>query len=524
MDNLETKIVHNEILDGGNYTRGFQLFAIITTQRDLFIKYFAKIDFADLFDMPYLTEMSHQQTAAYKKTGIYLNWQDLIGWIEELARSKKKLSMVDFYDFRIRVDRTIAQAIQGKSSIDLEKQLVLLVKELGTRRIINNAGEKYKKGQRDLVRSIGKEISILDAIEKSEEAKTLDFTNLGTVERQQVTWLWKDRIPQGKLTLISGVPNVGKSWFSLWMAAHVTTGEPWPDCPSYYLEKGRVLILANEDGLSDTIVPRLQDAGADLSLIEVINGTKNQAGSSSYFNLAHDIEALEEAIREKGDVKLIIIDPIKAFMGTEREVDGNSDQDVRSVISPLCTLAEKWNFSIIGLIHFSKKTGVSALDKICGSVAWGAVARSVSMISWAPNNDPGQLRRRLFVPVKNNLSPENTSIAFTIEDGIIVIQSWDEFIDANELINADKKSPAKNKKSRAQELLLDALADGPIEAKIIYELAADEGISESTLDKAKDVLGIVSIHSGGTNGHWCWQMPSQDNKNEPAPTVDRIVN
>lgn len=492
------------------FQKEYLLFAILTSQRDIFIKYHSKFDFADVLENPFLNMMVSQQKKEFIKTGIYRDWQELFLWIKTVG-PEKKLPMSEYDHIREQTEIILKNRVVNEPPTDLEKRLVLLIKDKGLFHLLTRAADRYRNGHRDFAKTIVEEATQLVDIEKTHEIKILDITNLSSVEPRQLKWFWKDRIPQGKLTIIAGNPNVGKSWFSLWIAAQVTQGAPWPDCPTYNIDKGRVLILANEDSVSDTIVPRLLAAGADTSLVEVINGTTDENGSKNYFSLVRDIEALEKVVIEKGDVKLLIIDPIKAFIGTERNVDGNSDQDVRTVLTPLCELAEKQDITIIGLMHFNKKIDLPALDRINGSGAWGARARSVWTINWDPTNVPGEPKRRLFVPVKNNLSPENYSIVFTIEEGEIIIKSWDEMIDANELTNADNKRSYKNKKTRAKELLSDALADGPVEAKILYELAAEDKISASTLDNAKDALSINSFRSGGSDGLWFWQMPSQNN-------------
>ena len=80
---------------------------------------------------------------------------------------------------------------------------------------------------------------------------------LADVESRPLEWLWPDRIPLGKLTIIAGDPGLGKSLATLDIASRVSQGEPWPDQTDAINPKGDAILLSAEDDLSDTIRPRL---------------------------------------------------------------------------------------------------------------------------------------------------------------------------------------------------------------------------------------------------------------------------
>lgn len=495
----------------------FFLFSILTTQRDLFEKYYRKVDLSFPFVHPILMGMIRRGADDFERVGIYRDWRDLFSWAEENCE-RKHWPETEIPLLRKSTERTIEEKVTGKHPQDLEARLVILIKDLGTRQLIIQSADSYKKGDKNTLDKFQKFAESLATFDRVEDLRKLDTTNLSTVERQEISWFWKDRIPGGKLSIIVGTAGVGKSWFSLWMASRVTRGDSWPDWPSVKVEKGRVLILANEDGLSDTIVARVQDCGGDLGLVEVINGTVKTNGNIGSFNLARDIALLEKTILELGDVKLIIIDPIKAYLGVGKGVDSNNDQDVRAVLMPLCKLAEVHDVTVIGIMHFNKKIDLSAQDRISGSTAWGAAARSVWMLSWDPENTPSMPKRRIFSPVKNNLSPISSSVVFSIEDGAVKIESCHEVFDPDEIIKAGSASFYDKKGERAKELLTQALELEPdgIEAMTLIELAQGEGICEKTLRIAKKELGIQATKKGSEKGAWIWNWPPNSEETEES--------
>ena len=171
---------------------------------------------------------------------------------------------------------------------------------------------------------------------------------LADIKAEHIKWLWKNRIPEGKLSLIVGDPGIGKSFFTIFMAAHVTTGKPWPGSFAP-IEVGKVLMLSAEDGLVDTVRPRADAAGADAKKIYVIEGYKE----GRLLNLSRNLDKLEDALKEDRKIKLIVIDPLSAYLG---RTDTHRDSEVRQTLAPLSFLAEKYGVAIIGILHLNKKT------------------------------------------------------------------------------------------------------------------------------------------------------------------------
>jgi len=173
-------------------------------------------------------------------------------------------------------------------------------------------------------------------------------------------------------------------------------------CGEGTASQGNVVLLTAEDDPKDTVVPRLMAAGADLDRIEIVQMV-HEAGRDRMFSLVSDLDLLRQTVLRIGNVKMIQIDPITAYLGV-RQIDSFRTTDVRAVLGPVTDLASQLMVSIVGIMHFNKKTDVTnALLRISDSLAFGATARHV----YAVVADPGN-KRKLLVKAKNNLAPHDT--------------------------------------------------------------------------------------------------------------------
>lgn len=232
---------------------------------------------------------------------------------------------------------------------------------------------------------------------------------------QSIQWLWPKQIAKGKVSIIAGNPGLGKSQITAYLAAIVTTGGAWP-VDGTRCGQGGVIFLSAEDDPADTIRPRLEAAGANLSktyiLKSVDNHNKQGKVSQRIFNLKTDLPNLERLLIELNDIALLIIDPITAYLGG---TDSYNNAEVRALLTPLSELAAKYNIAILAVSHLNKNSGQEPLLRVAGSLAFVAAARSAFTVAIDPNDK----NRRLFLPVKNNLANDRSGFAFSIQSHFI---------------------------------------------------------------------------------------------------------
>jgi len=346
------------------------------------------------------------------------------------------------------------------------------------------------------------------AIELCSDSQPI-IKRLADVEPLPIKWLWFNRIPSGMLTGLQGDPALLKSWFSLDVATRVSTGAAWPDgdgVPDNRAPLGSVVILTAEDHLSQTVRPRLDAMGADTSKIIALQGMRRKDEENRQyidsFNLKTDLEALEHAVRSKNDVKLVIIDPLSAYLGGK--VDAYRDTDVRGVLMPLVQFGEKNNVAIIGVRHLNKSGTGKAIYRGLDSIAFTAAARTV----WLLSTDPGDpdSKRRLLTPAKHNILIDPTGLAFEIINGRVVFESGAVILSADEALQGSTVIAAE--KDRAVEWLKELLSPGKSVASTeVTEQAKEQGISESTLRRAKREARVKSfqIQDRGQN-RWFLQI------------------
>jgi AAA domain-containing protein len=341
--------------------------------------------------------------------------------------------------------------------------------------------------------------------------RTLESVRASSIEPEAIEWLWPDRFAIGKLGLIAGLPDEGKGQILCYTAAQITRGGPWP-CNEGRAPQGNVVMLTAEDTINDTIVPRLIAAGADLDRVEIVKmvctGNKKQM-----FSLVTDLELLKQKIVEVGDVRMVQIDPISAYLGVGK-MDSFRGTDVRAVLAPLVDLAAELGVAVVGIMHFNKKTDVTnALLRISDSLAFGALARHVYGVV-----DDAENERKLFVRAKNSVAAnsKNNTLAYRFEAREIGTSrltgksiwapyvAWKtEYVDvtATEAMQAATESKSPTARDEAKKFLSSIV--GPVDSVEIEEAAEANGISRRTLFRAKAELGIIA-KKDGPNGSWPW--------------------
>lgn len=327
----------------------------------------------------------------------------------------------------------------------------------------------------------------------------------GEYEPLPIDWLVDQSIPLGAMVVIAGEPGLGKSQIAIRLAAAITTGIGLPDGQPYS-DTGSVIILANEDDAERTIRPRLEAAGADLSMVHIVEGVAREGGETDLFQLDRDIAELRIKTSELGDVRMIIIDPPGAYLGSQ--VDSYKDTDVRRVLAPLTRLAQETSALVLLVVHLNKRSDGSPQQRIGGSTAWTAAPRAAFMALVHPVT-----KKRYLVPVKNNLGNDKTGFEYQILEKLLQYQtttiktSYVDWLGSSALSAAELLNPPRSAKTSvvddAKNFLEDELGSGPKSVNDLKASAKAAGLSWASIQRAKKELVIDSIKLAD---QWQWTL------------------
>ena len=310
------------------------------------------------------------------------------------------------------------------------------------------------------------------------------------IEPVATDWWWPGWLPKGKLVLLDGNPGTGKSTLALDVVARLSRGESFPTSDT--TASCRSAVISTEDAADDTIRPRLDAAGARLDMVDVWDW---ESTSPSF---PDSCEWLEAAIIER-QLGLVVFDQLVAFLG--RGIDSRRDQHIRASLTPLAQVADRTGATMLALRHLNKSSNTAAIYRGGGSIAIAGVARVVLLAGGHPSGD-GSL---ILTQVKNNLAPPTESLRFQIvgQAGQPTLW-WDGHCDLgpDELLAAKRTSGGEL--VRAIEWLKMFLAAGPVPATQAAYLGFADGLSESTLKRAKAALDVTSRRVGD---HWEWSLP-----------------
>jgi len=391
---------------------------------------------------------------------------------------------------------SFATVVRRMKRRGLSEKIVSAAEELG--HIHLKTGVFDDKGLAELRRLILKQ----DELENPKKTgSSAVLRRLSEIEPRPVEWTWPNRIPRGKLSLVVGDPGLGKSFLCIDLAARISTGQKWPDLRES-AAPGSTLLLTAEDGLADTVRIRADSAGADVSKLIVLEAVKVH-GEMKLFSLDEHLNVLENVIKENGDLALIVIDPLSAFLG---DLDSHKNAEIRGALAPLSALAERSNVSIIGVSHLNKSTASEkAVYRVMGSLSFVAAARACWGVIIDPEDE--EQERRLIVPVKTNLSVKPTSLSFKIDNGRIVYDSQAVQVNADEAFSSKRED--REQRSIAEKWLRDVLQTGPRDVKDIMKQAREEAIPESSIYRASQKLGVMRSRKGfGGSIQSVWEIPA----------------
>ena len=331
------------------------------------------------------------------------------------------------------------------------------------------------------------------------------------VRVESVNWLWNGWLAAGKLHLIGGAPGCGKTTIAGALAATVSTGGRWPD--GTRAPVGNAVMWSGEDGVADTLAPRMRAAGADMSRIHFVSATREK-GTAYPFDPARDVELLDTAIADMGDVRLLIVDPIVSATAG----DSHKNAEVRRGLQPLVDIGLRHGCAILGVTHFSKGTaGRDPVERITGSLAFSAFARVV-MVAAAGEIGADGRRERLLVRAKNNLGPDGGGFEYGMEYGHLlpdhpdVVTSriqWGARMDGSARALLDTIETVENanpSRSAAAEWLRSLLVGGGVPTDTVKEEAKAAGYAWATLRRARDEIGAKSRKTA-MGGGWVWELP-----------------
>jgi hypothetical protein len=457
----------------------------------------------------------------------------ILGAILELAATGTQVDLVTLEDALRRRGHPVAAStlaeLYAEGLDSMPGPLVAILKKCTRRRRADWARTRLSAVNdptADLDAVVAEVVDGLSALApavRGDHGQGVVLVSADTIRPEAVSWAWEDRIPLGMVTLLVGIPGQGKSTLTVDIAARASRGDLRGDL---FGIPTTVAIATAEDAIPQVVVPRLIAAGADLERVRIIQ--VNRDGIAGGLSLPGDIAELGRRIIEAG-ARLVIIDPLVAHIGGS--INTWKDQDVRRVLAPLAKLAGDAGAAIVGVMHLNKSQTGDVLNKVGGSVGFGAAARSV--LFFAPDPDEVEGYTRILAHAKSNVGPLAPALRFRVEgrevdaDGRSIATSGIAWCGAAGSVTAadlvrEPGTPAERQArhqsedavDEAAQIICELLADGPREAEEMQHELKRLGIPERAWRAAKSRLGVRPQKAGFVGG-WRWVLPPAEGGQNP---------
>ncbi|GEE01124.1 hypothetical protein nbrc107696_15700 [Gordonia spumicola] len=356
----------------------------------------------------------------------------------------------------------------------------------------------------------GHDLSELVVVAEQATGPSLVSVRLSDVEPERITWLWPGRMPAGKLVTLDGDPSLGKSTLALTFAATITNCGTWPDNTTC-TTSGDVILLSGEDGLADTVRPRLDAAGADVTRVHAVQGIALEDGTLVPPTLG-DVRQLEQLIRQTA-ARLLIVDVLMAYL--PGKVDSHKDQDIRRVLSALATMADETGCTVLLLRHLNKAKGGDPLYRGGGSIGIVGAARAGMLVAADPDDETGKVR--VLASTKSNLGPAPESLRYQLvsaEGTDVARVDWlgVDGRDARELLSEPTFDDGDDRSSIIR-IVTTYLTEcgGSAPAADVLKHTRSAGLTDNAVKKARSKRGsgIRTEKSGfGKGASWFWSIDS----------------
>jgi putative DNA primase/helicase len=326
----------------------------------------------------------------------------------------------------------------------------------------------------------------------------LQLVSLAEVQPREIDWLWPNWLAHGKLHVLAGHPGDGKSTLTTALAALMSTGGRFPD--RAFAAQAGTLFLLGEDGIDDTLAPRLLLHGADMTQIDAIRAVQD-GDHRQPLDLSKHLHLVRDEL-QTGRYGLFVVDPLTAFMP---RTDRNSEGSVRDVLTPLADVADETHVAVMAVMHLgkgSKDAGRTLLQTILGATAFGAAARVVWLNAEIPDSGNGGPHHRIIQVEKSNIGPKPTPLEWARDIDAPIVWHGESSYTIHDILSGSKTSSLET----AVDFLERELAGGMKPQVAVEQAATSEGIKKATLRRAKDHLHIDATRPGG-QGPWYWKLP-----------------